>query len=360
MENFNIPQPINTIFDEEYASHLHIGKMYLANFKKLFQLFTIEMNVRPKYILTELAEFFGAENYSLVHKRETFSRKKKSGELKLNRFSYIAQVSDEVWVEVERYGLSFLFSDVKKIPEFENFSKIVQAKSKNKTKKNNFYMLVKSAYGPGFELQEFPVRKMDIDIALNYNDDFVEVDKAIQHFLTDDKSNGITMLHGKFGTGKSSYIRYLIKTIQKRFIYLPLNMMYDLSSPDILNFMTEYRDSILILEDCEELIKPRNSNGSNLAIVNLLNIGDGLLSDALAFKLICTFNADLKQIDPAIMRKGRLSVRYEFKPLTVEKAQALAEKQNIDIKIDKPMTIADIYNREQLNGDKTDDLKVGF
>ena len=108
-------------------------------------------------------------------------------------------------------------------------------------------------------------------------------------------------------------------------------------------------DSVLIMEDCEDLIKPRGSTQmTNDALVNLLNLGDGLLADALNIKLICTFNADVRRIDPALVRKGRLAVEYEFRPLELEKARKLAQKLGLSINITHPMTLADIFVQKQV------------
>ena len=63
------------------------------------------------------------------------------------------------------------------------------------------------------------------------------------------------------------------------------------------------------------------SNRMNAGLVNILNISDGLLSDELCIKFICTFNAPLKDIDEALLRKGRLAARYEFKDLTTDKVK---------------------------------------
>jgi ATP-dependent 26S proteasome regulatory subunit len=92
-----------------------------------------------------------------------------------------------------------------------------------------------------------------------------------------------------------------------------------------------------------------------------LNLGDGLLSDALAIKLICTFNADLKDIDRAILRKGRLIARYEFKPLNTEKAKALANSLGVKNNVNKDLTLAEIYNLEKYDYSKVNDnKKIGF
>jgi len=57
----------------------------------------------------------------------------------------------------------------------------------------------------------------------------------------------------------------------------------------------------------------------------LLNISDGLLYDCLNIQIICSFNIDIIKVDSALLRKGRLIAKYEFKELEVAKAQALSD-----------------------------------
>ena len=78
----------------------------------------------------------------------------------------------------------------------------------------------------GFDFRRFNIKKQDIDISTNYNDDFAEVDNTVQGFLNTNKSNGLVLLHGKYGTGKTSYIRNLMNTVNKRFIFLPFGTSF--------------------------------------------------------------------------------------------------------------------------------------
>jgi hypothetical protein len=55
-----------------------------------------------------------------------------------------------------------------------------------------------------------------------------------------------------------------------------------------------------------------------------------------------------------------MKLKYEFKELSAEKTKALAQKLGKDIKEDKPMTLANIYNYGH-NNDRTDeDRSIGF
>ena len=202
----------------------------------------------------------------------------------------------------------------------------------------------------------------DMDISLLYNDDFVPVDANIRSFLETDK-NGLVILHGEQGTGKTSYIRHLISVTNKHFVYLPLDMASGMSDPRMITFIcNELKDAVVVIEDCEQLLVDRSdSSGINTGLVNILNMADGLLGDSLNIKFICTFNSNVQRIDKALLRKGRLTDKYEFGKLTKEKTTALMHKQyHVDGDFE-PMTLAEIFNYNIENhGQNRTRKSVGF
>lgn len=218
---------------------------------------------------------------------------------------------------------------------------------------NNVYTV---AYDNSFYLNKLPTKDFsELDILKNYNDDFVTENEIIKKFVEAEKESGLMILHGDKGTGKSTYIRHLISSNpDKKFVYIPANLVNMLSQPNFSSFLMTLQDHIIILEDCEEAIKDRKANGSPAAVSLLLNLTDGLLSDGLGLKFICTFNDDVKNIDAALLRKGRLVSKYEFKPLATDKANVLLEElygekfdkgeYEISPATDKPLSLADIYH----------------
>src|ERR1035438_2804665 len=85
----------------------------------------------------------------------------------------------------------------------------------------------------------------------------------------------------------------------------------------------------------------------NPYISMLLNLTDGLLGGNLGIKIICTFNGNFHKIDSALMRKGRLIAKYEFKELEIEKAKTLSQKLGFTTLLNSPMTLTAIYNQEE-------------
>lgn len=259
--------------------------------------------------------------------------------------------------------------------------------------KNNLFLVAQDM--SGFKLNKWHIKEVkDFDFKLQYNDDFPVANATIKDFIEEDGKSGLLILWGEKGTGKTTYIRHLISSYpNKKFVFIPSNLITMLGDPSFGNFLLSLQNSIIILEDCEAVIRSRKSNSSASAVSLLLNMGDGLMSDDLGIKFICTFNEEVTNIDEALMRKGRLACMYEFKKLTADKVGILlpevvknkiveyekkieeagddTDKINrINEKITKlqsifnyskfkDMTLADIYNVEDASFIK-ETKKIGF
>lgn len=190
------------------------------------------------------------------------------------------------------------------------------------------------------------ITKPKLSIEHNYNDDFKEVHQTILKRLSKKNDKGLILLHGKPGTGKTSYIRYLISAVKKSVIFLPPNMASAITNPDLISILINNPNSIFVIEDAENIVVDREQDGNSPVSV-LLNISDGLLSDCLNIQIICSFNTDISKVDNALLRKGRLIAQYEFKELEVAKAQALSNKLGFTTTFHSPAFLTAIYNQEE-------------
>ena len=178
-----------------------------------------------------------------------------------------------------------------------------------------------------------------------------------------DENKGIVLFHGIAGSGKTNYIKWLTSQIpNKKFIFVPTSMIASLTDPSFIGVLIDHKNSVLVLEDCENYIAERTAYNSNTDVVSsILNIADGMLSDVLECQLICTFNSDISKIDSALLRKGRLIAEYKFKELSVEKANNYLRSIGKEPTITAPCSLAELTNMETkaLKEDQNSS-KIGF
>jgi hypothetical protein len=207
-------------------------------------------------------------------------------------------------------------------------------------------------------LKPFDCKDYNVSVEENYNDDFKDIYLSLIDQLGSDEK-GFFILHGDPGTGKTKLINHLIKSVDKKFIYLPSHMVQVMASPKFIPFLSKIRDCVLIIEDAESILFEAGLRNESTS--NLLNLTDGLLADQLNLKIICTFNADISQIDKALLRKGRLSLKYKFESLSLDKTNKLLNKLDIDFESKTGMNLSDIYNFSSDNGVKLSTKKpIGF
>ena len=195
-------------------------------------------------------------------------------------------------------------------------------------------------------LKSMEIKRTKLDLDLYYEDDFIEIDEIIRKRLNQKNDKGIVLLHGLPGTGKTTYLRHLIGRIKKRVLFLSPNIANSLVDPEFIDLLIDNPNSVVIIEDAENIIMDRRTNPDS-SVSNLLNISDGLLADFLNVQLICTFNNSLTLVDSALTRKGRLIAKYEFGKLSVRKAQRLSDRLGFKNLVTKPMTIAEITNPDE-------------
>jgi hypothetical protein len=195
----------------------------------------------------------------------------------------------------------------------------------------------------------FTIRDLDI----NYGQGFTDFHNELMNRFKA-QSKGLVLFHGVPGTGKTYYIRHLLRQMaqsRKRVLYMPPNMVDHLTDPSFMTFLINTVKSwshdgdfcVLLIEDAEPLLAKRQEGVRIQGVTNLLNMTDGLLNDMLNLQIICTFNVDLRRLDSALLRPGRLLARKEFRPLGVLDANLLAQRLGIKHHFDGPTSLSEIY-----------------
>jgi len=223
-----------------------------------------------------------------------------------------------------------------------------------KPNKPEIQMIEVNARG-NFLLQSHPV-KDDFEIKelnLHYGQDFTTFHSELMNRFTQE-TQGLVLFHGMPGTGKTFYIRHLLRAMasaNKKVIYMPPNMVDHLVDPEFMTFLSrtitqlsmDANFCVLLIEDAEPLLATRTGDVRIQGVTNLLNMTDGLLNDVLKMQIICTFNVELKELDDALLRPGRLIARKEFKALPVIDANLLALSIGVDHTFTEPTTLSEIY-----------------
>jgi hypothetical protein len=140
---------------------------------------------------------------------------------------------------------------------------------------------------------------------------------------------------------------------EKPFLYIDSNLLETMDSSKFISFLVDFRNSIVVLEDCEKILSNRDEG--NPFMGTLLNLTDGIIGETVKAKFICSFNCPEHKIDQALLRKGRLSLKYTFNELSLEKTKALMPEAK------EPKTLAEIYNKDTDNGGEVKKRKkIGF
>ncbi|HEX6181530.1 MAG TPA: ATP-binding protein [Chitinophagaceae bacterium] len=339
---------LSSVFDHWY---MDIKNFYVYHFQKMPCVTTVDKIHTDKVLKHIKTEY--AEAVTGIYQRSDYNRKKK----KCLYSTTIIVLRDNCMVELEDDYCQILHT----IDDYDMACKLAGEASryKRREKKVEFEINLISRNDGYLNLKPMEIKKTKLDLKLYYEDDFIETDKIIQSRLSKHDDKGIVLLHGLPGTGKTTYLRYLVGRLKKRVLFLSPSIAGSIMNPEFMNVLINNPNSVLIIEDAENIIMDRKIDG-NSAVSNLLNISDGLLADFLNVQLICTFNSPVTMVDQALLRKGRLIAKYEFGKLSIEKSQKLSKHFGFTENITKQMTIAEIANQGEKEFKETSVRVIGF
>jgi len=220
-------------------------------------------------------------------------------------------------------------------------------------------------------------RSIDIEtwdsIKNNYSESIIpDVDYLMN--LTPDKIAGkLMILHGPTGTGKTTLLSCLAgkwkNWCQASYIIDPQRLLND---PQYMyntllgeSFDDPNRWKLIIMEDSDDETRSDaklSSHGPGLS--SLLNITDGLLGQGRKLVIAITTNEKIANLDPAIVRPGRLLKEIMVPELNKTEAQAWAVNNGTEIPSklkSHPLTLAELYAiKRGENPDPLNKKRVGF
>jgi hypothetical protein len=259
----------------------------------------------------------------------------------LNLFSHFSPVAMQLCLNEGSLGIDFLYDQA--IPKLDAWVRAQLAAIRDEFGRSDvpaFSILTRERNG--YSTEKVNIDRFDLDLEANYNDDFPPVDRAIRQSIEDRKS-GLVLLHGIPGTGKTSYIKSLMaQYADSKFIFIPNDFVNDLLKPEFVTFLVRQKNAILVIEDAEKIIVSRDNVSQHSVVSTILQLTDGLFSDFLNIKVICTFNTDVSRVDQALFRKGRLIAFYEFGALSLSKTRTLLGDRGYAVA--EGLTLAEIFN----------------
>ncbi|MFI5783613.1 DUF5925 domain-containing protein [Nocardia sp. NPDC051570] len=147
----------------------------------------------------------------------------------------------------------------------------------------------------------------------------------------------LLLLHGPPGTGKTSALRALARewadwcqvdcVLDPEVLFANSGYLMEVAIGVDTYDETKRRWRLLVLEDCDELIRGSAKESTGQGLSRLLNLTDGMLGQGRDVLVAITTNENLSHLHPAVVRPGRCLAQLEMGRLSYAEATGWLDRE---------------------------------
>jgi predicted alpha/beta-fold hydrolase len=206
MENLALQHHEMNLF-ENGGSYVNCKLIYFSYYKKIPSLKSIR-KINETLFYKWLDATYGNEILR-KHSAQIYTKRKK----RMDAVNTIYFLTNEIMIDLECGTYVIAHQEEQEAAAIQIIQQLKKIHNREKTK-HEFCLISSSSHG--LHTYEIDLKKPKLDLQKHYNDDIEAMHNTTLKSLRQKNKSGLILLHGIPGTGKSTYIRYLIHQLKRK------------------------------------------------------------------------------------------------------------------------------------------------